>query len=912
MSILDRDRWKLLSPHLDLALRLPDEERSRWLTALRDESPTLAADLESLIAQQRRIAEERFLEEQVPFPSERCYPGLSIGLYTLVSEIGAGGMGTVWLAERSDGRFDRRVAIKFLNITVSGVGAEQRFKREGSILARLSHPNIAELIDAGVASNGQSYLVLEYIEGKHIDRYCDEHRLSIPQRVRLFRSVLAAVLHAHGCLIVHRDLKPSNVLVSNDGRVKLLDFGIAKLLSKESAGEDTTLLTLGGIRPMTPGYAAPEQLQGGSITTSTDVYALGVLLYELLTGTHPAGSGPQTPAELIKAVVDQDPLRPSVAVNPVGSISQVGDRARLRGSTPDRLQRILRDDLDTIILKALKKDPRERYHSVAAFAEDLQRYLRNEPIRARPDSISYRTRKFVRRHRVPVLLAAVALLAIAVGGVATVLQARVARQQRDFAIRQLERTERITGLNELLLSEVAPMGKPITKDDLLQREEQIVEREHNDDLASHVEMLISIGQQYSAEEENVHARRVLESAYQLSRNVPDPATRAKAACEFGWALLPVGESERAETLFQTALHELPENAQYDPVRVQCLLDGGEIAYRNGDSHEQLRRTQLAERVFNNSPVRSPVAELNVLVGLADGYAAIGRFAESDAAFRRASARMASLGYDKTQKAVKLLNDWGLMLTDAGRPLPAADAFRQAIEINRTNQTEEEVLPAILHNYSAVLRELGKLTEAADYAERAHQKAVQANNHILATQSDLQRARIYRDQHDYQRSHDILSNLEPILRTSLPPGHYAFAILSSENSLLAEAQGDLPSALRLANEAITIDETASKLGGQGAIYLPAFLVRRSNIELEMNNVTSAEADAARAVRLLKDKTEAGAQSSTLGRAYMALARAMAANGKSTEARTMAYAALQNLQSALGSDHPETIKAAKLLS
>ena len=910
MSILDR--WKVLSPHLDHALRLSDEERSRWLSALRVDSPELASDLENLIAQQRRVAEERFLEEQAPFPSEGCYPGQNVGLYTLVSEIGAGGMGTVWLAERSDGRFRRRVAIKFLNVTVSGIGAEQRFKREGSILARLSHNNIAELIDAGVTAHGQSYLVLEYIEGKHIDRYCDEHRLGVPQRVRLFLDVLSAVSQAHSNLIVHRDLKPSNVLVGSDGQVKLLDFGIAKLLSNDSESEDTTLLTLGGVRPMTPGYAAPEQLQGGSITTSTDVYALGVLLYELLTGMHPAGGRLQTPAEFVKAVVEQDPVRPSIAVNPVGDATQADDRAHLRSTTPDRLQRILRDDLDTIILKALKKDPRERYHSVSAFAEDLQRYLRNEPIRARPDSIAYRTKKFARRHRVPVLLAAVAFLAIAGGGVATAFQARAARQQRDFALRQLERAERITGLNELLLSEVAPFGKPLTKNDLLQREEEIIQREHRDDPATHVEMLISIGQQYSAVEENDHARQLLESAYEQSRSVPDPATRAKAACEFGWALLPIGEFAHAEQLYQAGLRELPSDPQYDPVRILCLIDGGEIAYRNGDSHEELRRTELAEGVFNNSPVRSPVEELNVLVGLADGYAVTGQFAKSDVAFRRASARMASLGYDKTQKAVKLLNDWGLMLTDAGRPLQAADEFRQAIEINRTNQSEEEVLPTILHNYSAALRELGKLNEAADYAERAHQKAIEAHNQMLVTQSDMQRARIYRDQHDYQRSHEILSSLEPILKAALPPGHYAFAILSSENSLLAEAQGDMPNALRLANQAITTDEADCKPGGQGAIYLPAFLVRRSNIELEMQNVAAAEADANRALELLRGRMEPGAQSSSLGRAYLAMARAMAADGKGTQSREMARAAVDNLQNTLGANHPETIKAAKLLS
>ncbi len=215
---------------------MSNAERSVWLEALRHKDADLAGDLEMLLAQQRLLVDEGFLEGgSALVPSDRFFAGQTAGLYTLLSEIGVGGMGTVWLAERSDGRFDRRVAVKFLNIALSGMGAEHRFKREGNILARLSHPNIAELIDAGVTVDGHSYLVLEYIEGDHFDKYCDRLRLDVPSRIRLFLDVLAAVSHAHSSLIVHRDIKPSNVLVRNDGQVKLLDFGIAKLLADDRA-----------------------------------------------------------------------------------------------------------------------------------------------------------------------------------------------------------------------------------------------------------------------------------------------------------------------------------------------------------------------------------------------------------------------------------------------------------------------------------------------------------------------------------------------------------------------------------------------------------------------------------------------------------------------------------------------------
>ena len=305
-------------------------------------------------------------------PSTPGLAGQTIGPYTLISQIGQGGMGSVWLAERSDGRFERRVAVKFLNIALMGKSGEERFKREGSILGRLAHPHIAELVDAGVSAAGQPYLVLEYVEGDHIDRYCDQQRLDVEARIRLFLDVLDAVAHAHANLIVHRDLKPSNVLVRNDGQVKLLDFGIAKLLEGEGQEGGATVLTVEGGRAMTPEYAAPEQVTGAPVTTATDVYALGVLLYVVLTGQHPAGSGLRSPADLVKAIVDTEPTRPSEVVSATNAnAKETTTNAARRTTTPDKLSRLLRGDLDTIVAKALKKNPQERYASVTALADDL-------------------------------------------------------------------------------------------------------------------------------------------------------------------------------------------------------------------------------------------------------------------------------------------------------------------------------------------------------------------------------------------------------------------------------------------------------------------------------------------------------------------------------------------------------------
>jgi serine/threonine protein kinase len=293
-----KDEWRLLSPLLDQALALDGEERQTWIKA---QEPEIAYRLEILLLEHSVLASDGFLETGVvDLPSTTAtLAGQTIGAFQVVSQIGQGGMGSVWLARRNDGRFERQVALKFLNIALLGKEGEDRFKREGKILALLAHRHIAELIDAGVTDAGQPYLVLEYVDGDQIDRYCDQSQLDLHARIRLFLQVLDAVAAAHANLIVHRDLKPSNVLVAKDGDVKLLDFGIAKLIEAENNAEQQTAFTIGGTA-LTPEYAAPEQLKGEVITVSTDVYALGVLLYLLLTGRHPAGEGQSSPAELIR------------------------------------------------------------------------------------------------------------------------------------------------------------------------------------------------------------------------------------------------------------------------------------------------------------------------------------------------------------------------------------------------------------------------------------------------------------------------------------------------------------------------------------------------------------------------------------------------------------------------------------
>jgi serine/threonine protein kinase len=438
MSAISPEQWQELSPYLNEALSLPDQERAAWILSFREKDAILAGSVEELLREQRALQQERFLEQSPAAPDgPGALAGQTIGAYTLVSLIGQGGMGSVWLARRSDGRFERQAAVKFLSIAWTGGGCEERFKREGSILARLTHPHIAQLLDAGVSAAGQPYLVLEYVDGEPIDVYCDRQKLDIEARIRLFLNVLAAVADAHANLIVHRDIKPSNVLVTRDGQVKLLDFGIAKLLQAEGQPGTPTLLTREGGSALTPQYAAPEQVKNEPITTATDVYGLGVLLYVICTGHHPAGERLHSTVELVKAIVETESPRMSEVVKGAAAETDVLPmNAVQRATSPEKLRRRLRGDLDTIVAKTLKKIPHERYTSVTVLADDLKRYLRHEPISARPDSIGYRSARFLRRYWVTATAATVVIVSLS-AGLYVANRERLVAQQRFGQLQQL-------------------------------------------------------------------------------------------------------------------------------------------------------------------------------------------------------------------------------------------------------------------------------------------------------------------------------------------------------------------------------------------------------------------------------------------------------------------------------------------
>lgn len=433
-------RWGRLKGVFAEALDRPEANRAAFLDGACAGDPALRAEVDALLADRPdaevameawagRIPPVRALADAPP-----PVPALHVGPYRLVGEVGRGGMGTVFEAMRDDGQYAQRVAVKLIRAGAASADVQRRFRAERQILARLEHPNIARLLDGGMtppapdAPDGLPYFVLEYVDGAPVTAYADTRRLGVDARLALFLDVCGAVAHAHRSLVVHRDLKPSNVLVSDvDGRpvVKLLDFGIAKVLD-----EDDLVQTRSGLRALTPEYAAPEQLAGGPVTTSTDVYSLGVLLYELLTGRRPFGDGGRSPAEAERVWSTTVPTKPSTALV---RADDGADWAEARSETLARLARRLRGDLDQIVLKALRADPARRYASVDDLAEDIRRHRAQLPVRARPETPGYLAGRFVQRHRGSVGVATGAfLLVVSLVGFYTVRL----RAERDVADRR--------------------------------------------------------------------------------------------------------------------------------------------------------------------------------------------------------------------------------------------------------------------------------------------------------------------------------------------------------------------------------------------------------------------------------------------------------------------------------------------
>jgi tetratricopeptide (TPR) repeat protein len=783
MQAFDADLWRRLSPYLDEALEIAPEQRPAWLAALEAKDPVLSSHLQMLLEEREAIEDAGFLDGVVQVgvrPEPESLSGQILGAYRLVSLIGQGGMGTVWLAERCDGRFEGRAAVKLLNIAVMGRAGEERFRREGNILARLTHPNIARLADAGVSPTGQPYLVLEYVDGPSIDRYCDAHALGVEARLRLFLDVLAAVAHAHANLVVHRDIKPANVLVSAAGRVTLLDFGIAKLLEDDEArwsdgrSVEPASLTRDGWAA-TPAYAAPEQVAGGVVTTATDVYALGVLLYVLLTGTHPAGDAASSPATLIRAIVEIEPPRPS---------DSVGGNARL--------QRMLRGDLDTIVGKALKKHATDRYASVTAFADDIQRFLRHEPIAARTDALAYRAAMFARRHVRGLAVSAAVVVILA--GSTTYYTMRLAAE-RDRAQREAVKARKASEVLTGLLTATDPFEMTAGSDDptirgVLDAGAAQVQTELVGQPELQAEMLTLFGRIYRRLGVYEKAGPLLEQALASGRAAfgPENPAVAQTLHDLGTVLADKGDYAAAADRLEQALamrRKLLGNEDAD--LAITLSELGRVYQDLGanDRAEPLQREALRirQKVLGEEDRETAVS----LSDLASVLRLKGDLAGAEALLTKCLAINRKTRGEVHPNTSATLHDLALIAAAKGDSAGAESMLREALDIERRTLGDRHPAVAATENsLSHVLAARGRYDEAA----AALQDALAIARPSLG--SEHQRVAIYAiNLASVQLSRNRPVEAERLLREALPIRARAPGVVPSRRRTTSEDDWSIP-------------------------------------------------------------------------------------------------------------------------
>jgi tetratricopeptide (TPR) repeat protein len=882
---LDEEQWRKVLPFLDEALELEAAGRDALLQKLETEEPRIARNLRALLDQLAGIKAANYLEGAAiaPIPLESL-TGRTIGAYTIESLIGRGGMGEVWRAHRSDGRFERKVAVKVMHASFLSKRAGERFAQEGRVVARLTHPNIATLLDAGITAEHQPYIVLEYVEGEPIDQYCDSRSLGTEARLRLFLDVVDAVAHAQSNLVVHRDLKPSNVLVTRDGVAKLLDFGIAKLIDSGGEGGEVTHL---GELALTPEYAAPEQLLCEPVSTATDVYQLGVLLYVLLAGCLPYPRL-KSRRELVRMVLDTEPPRMSDRI-------MLGDRGPLRN--------FLDGDLDAIVAKALRREVSERYSSAATLAEDLHRYLRHEPVVAREGAFRYRAAKFARRYRRTLFSAG----AVAVGLIATtvfaVVQMREAQIQRDEARFQAQRAGAERGFTTLMMGEIGSGGRPASLEEVIDKGVILLDKQYGDDPAFVVDMLVGLSGRYMDLGKRQKEHAVLVKAAAIARRV-GPEALANVQCNTVETEIALGDLRAAAARLRegtAALAKIPKPDFHDVV--DCHRAQASLSEAEGRLEEAIRYTEEAAGILEK---------------------------EGDVVGLRYSA---------------LLSHLGGMYDNAGNPAKALAVNRRArVALERSGRAGTVQMLSDWHNEAGYLAEMGQVREALSQQRKVIEQMTSGADYVFAVRYGLLLLRM-------EQSAEALRWLEASVQSAEAEGSRRRRIVAGtlrSAALLAlgrpdEAWAGLPDPtilkqapdtasrrsrisvgiqradiLLASNQAAAarkeIDELLAVVASTNDLFrwAPFVFKAAARVALKEGRTIEASRYAAEALRIFEQRASSAELSADVGESLLILAMARKSSGDSHTARDFARRAYSGLTYGLGTEHSLTRTAASLMA
>ena len=904
--MIDPKRWPELSRLLDEALEIAPENRDSWLDSLaaidlihKEELRTLLrhdglSDTKSILNVLPNVqkAAARVRAELGGFSIS---PGSTVGPYRIEREIGSGGMGAVWLARRSDGVIKRPVALKLPHAGLYARQLAERFESERNILAELVHPNIARLYDAGFGADGQPYLALEYIAGAPLTAYCDEHHLGIRQRLQLFLQVLRAVQYAHGNLVIHRDLKPKNVIVGPGERAVLLDFGIAKLMGAEVP--DGTARAVDHPFALTPEYASPEQIAGVQITTASDIYSLGVLLYELLTGECPYNLGPSTREALERAIQNAPPASPSRAV-----VSEAV--AASRGTTLKDLSGGLRGDLDAIVLKALKKAPNDRYRTADAFSEDIERYLAGEPVVARLGGGWYRTSKFITRHRISVAGGAIALAAIIIMAAMAMLEAHsaamhagTAASERDRALALASRSAAVGEFVHMFITEAARSNKPVVPSELVSRTEAIVSKEFQDNPENRAAVLDMLSGYYDSKEEYSRAESLLQQALDITRSSTDADLRRKLLCSHAGSMAKVGKVPEAVTILNTVLQD-PQISLQDSA--SCLSNLARVAQAAGDGPAALKYAQTALKHLRESAPHPPLAlEADYLADIGAAHYLSGHNDVAAEYFSRGLAELARAGLDKGLDALVVRNNWAFVSTGAGTPRVALELLDQVLQLAALDEPDAPPEPTFLYNRAQNLELLGRFQDSKESYLQCIAQSRRAGSSDLVTMSFVGLASVSLGVGDVRAAGGYLADAMTNLSAETHPA-------VRENQRLQIIRGAFALRQHRTADART-DLDAVITTGANLYWKSRALLFRSEANLVDNRLDAAAADAKLALSIAQSAQGHTPFSNRTGLSWLMLGRVMAKQGDTAGAGRAFHAAVDNLSNTVDEDHPALLLA-----
>jgi serine/threonine-protein kinase len=810
---MNSEQYQRVKEIFHAAAGVEPSSRGKVLDEACNGDDVLREEVESLLSFEERA--EEFIERSAFTAGARLLTsgsvdslrGRRIGQYSLLAEIGHGGMGVVYRAARADDQFKKEVAIKIVRIGLDTEETRRRFSYERQILASLDHPHIAKLLDAGTTEEGLPYLVMDAVEGKAIDDFCNEKQLSTKARLELFQLVCGAVQFAHQRLVIHRDIKPGNILVTENGTPKLLDFGIAKLLDPSfSNGLGNTATDL---RVMTPEYASPEQVMGKEITTASDVYSLGVLLYELLTGYRPYRVNSNRPGELVRAISDQEPFKPSETI----SRHVKGDKRAPVAASGDRDRaKELRGDLDNIVLMAIQKDAERRYASVAEFSEDIRRHLNGLPVIARPDTITYRTRKFVNRHRLGVAAAAMILVALIAGVVATAWQARVAARQRDQARIEKTKAERINTFMQSILSSGDPLKqrRDVTVAEALDDAARRAEVE----LANEPEVLAAvrwtIGLNYVNQGRFDLAEKEAQAALDLNRRLygDQRVETARAMLLLGFLNYQKGKFDLAEPLLRGAVTVYRAQPEPSLDSGHAVNNLGLLQHDKGDEAAAIPLYEEALKIFRKVTGENSFKVALSLNNLAASYQATGDFEKAQQFYDEAISICRKLSDPEGQALLATsLQNSAVTLKTKGRYKEAQPGLLEAIQLRRKILGEQHPYVAITQIHLAELYYLegdNRRAESEIISALNTQKQALPAGHVDFGRSLTVLGSVLTKKGELVQAEATLREALEIRRKVLKPGHWLIAMtkgalgeclvsqkrFAEAESLLVESYGDI--------------------------------------------------------------------------------------------------------------------------